>query len=581
MIKEYRTLVPYLRKYAARYLVGFAFLMAVDALQLVIPQIIKRAVDLVSSGAFELSEVFRLAAMIAAVALVISCGRFVWRTMIFGSARRIESELRQKLFDHLVLQGSGFYQRNKTGDLMARATNDVSQVRQSTGMGFVSFIDGAFMSISILAVMFVQSPGIALYTVIPLPIITVLIIAMGGFVAKRFERVQAAYSKLSDIAQESVAGIRILKAFAREERFAQDFSKANDGYREANMVLVKVFGFFFPLVSFLSGITMLVLILAGGRAAISNRFSAGDLVSMLAYLEMLIWPMLGAGFTVNMLQRGAASLKRVNEILDSAPEIADSPGAATGRPSGGIEARNLSFSYPGSAAPALSGLSFSMDAGTTLGILGRTGSGKSTLLKLLPRLLDPEPGAIRIGGRDAREWSLASLRSAFGFVPQESFLFSASIRENIAYADPSLPEERLSRAASLAALTRDLSEFPSGWDTVVGERGLSLSGGQKQRVAIARAIAVDPEILVFDDALSAVDSETEERILGSILSERRGRTTIIVSHRVSTLKNADRIIVLESGRLIQSGSHEELLEEEDGLYAEIARLQQLDREKGA
>jgi ATP-binding cassette subfamily B multidrug efflux pump len=580
MLKEYRTLLPYLKKYAPRYLIGFSFLLAVDGLQLVIPQIIKRAVDLISSGVFQLSDILRLVSLIALVALAISAGRFVWRRMIFGSARCIESELRQRLFGHLVIQGSRFYQRNKVGDLMARATNDVSQVRQSTGMGFVSFIDGVFMSLSIIIIMFVQSPSIALYTVIPLPIITFLIIAMGGFVAKRFERVQAAYSKLSDIAQESVAGIRIVKAFAREGHFAGEFSKANDGYRDANMVLVKVFGLFFPLVSFLAGITMMILILSGGKAAIANRFSAGDIVSMLAYLEMLIWPMLGAGFTVNMLQRGAASLKRVNEILGSAPEIVDPPGAARGEPGGSVRIRGLSYSYPDSGKRVLDDISFEIEAGATLGILGRTGSGKSTLLKLLPRLLDMEPGTIFIGGRDAREWEIRSLRSAFGFVPQESFLFSASIRDNIAFADPSLSEERLKRAAEISTISRDIADFPSGWDTVVGERGLSLSGGQKQRVAISRAVAIDPAILVFDDSLSAVDTQTEERILAALLEERKGKTTIIVSHRVSTLKHADRIVVLDSGRLIQSGSHESLLTQENGLYAEIARLQQLDREKG-
>jgi ATP-binding cassette subfamily B protein len=578
MLKEYRSILPYLRKYAWRYCVGFLFLMAVDGVQLAIPQIVKRAVDLIATGAFELKDVGSLCLLIALVALFISSGRFVWRVMIFGSARRVESELREALFRHLLSLSSSFYQENKTGDLMARATNDVSQVRQSAGMGFVSFIDGVFMSVSILVIIFMQSPKVALLTVIPLPAITILIIAMGGFLSKRFERVQAAYSKLSDLIQESVSGIRIIKAFVREERFKWQFAEANDDYREANMVLVRVFGFFFPLVSFLAGVTMLILIGVGGKAAIDNEFSAGDLVSMLAYLEMLIWPMLGAGFTVNILQRGAASLKRVNQILDSVPDIRSPASPLPGKPEGRIELRGLSYSYPGAARPALSGVSLTVEKGETLGILGRTGSGKSTLLKILPRLLDPGPGMVFIGSGDARDWDVGELRSSFGFVPQETFLFSDSIRENIAFGAPGADEARLRRAAEISTIARDIAEFPDGWDTVVGERGLSLSGGQKQRVAISRAVAADPEILIFDDALSAVDTQTEETILRALLGERKGKTTIIVSHRVSTLKEADRIVVLDAGRLAQSGSHADLVAQE-GLYAEIARLQQLDGER--
>ncbi len=581
MLKEYRTLGPYARKYAARYAIGFVFLVAVDGTQLVIPQIVKRAVDLAASGAFELSEIGRLALAIVAVAAAISAGRFVWRRMIFGAARRIEAELRERLFSKLMELSSSFYLRNKIGDLMARATNDLSQVRQSAGMGFVSFTDGLFMLIGILIVMFVQDARIALLTIIPLPVITVLIIVFGGFVGKRFERVQAAYSTLSDIAQETMAGVRVVKAFAREKAFERRFSDANDEYRSANMTLVGVFGFFFPLIAFLSGITTLILILAGGRAVMGNSFSPGGIVAMLAYLEMLIWPVMGAGFMVNMIQRGGASLKRINEVLDEIPDIRDAEGALEGSPSGHISIRRLSYRYDGAAAPALESVDLEIERGTRLGILGRTGSGKSTLLKLLPRIIEPPPGGVSIGGREAAAWKLSSLRSAFAFVPQDSFLFSASIRDNIAFGRPGLPDGEVRRLASLARLDRDLALFPAGLDTLVGEKGLSLSGGQKQRVALARALALDAEILVLDDAFSAVDSETEEAILSAVIAAREGRTTIIVSHRVSTLRRADRIIVMEQGRVIQRGTHEELLADGDGFYAEIAGLQALDEAEGA
>lgn len=583
MLKEYRSLLPYLRKYRLNYAIGIFCLLIVDGAQVIIPQLIRRAVDTISSGAFVPRDIALIGLQMVGVAAVISIGRFLWRYFIHGASRRIETQMRDRLFAHLLKLSGGFYQANKTGDLMARATNDMGAIRQATGMGFVTFVDGTFMSVAILLVMFAQNPGTALLTVIPLPLVTLLIIFFGSMVGKRFKRVQEIFSRLSEIAQETTAGVRVVKAFVKEEHFAADFSRANDEYRVASMSLVKIFGFFFPLISFLSGLTILILLLAGGGAVLENRMSAGDIVAMLAYLEMLIWPMIGAGFTVNLLQRGATSLKRVNEVLDSIPDIASLPGASKDVPKGDIEFKNLTFSYSGAASEALSLISFSLHRGETLGILGRVGSGKSTMLKLLPRLIDPPAGSIYIGGRDVRDFELASLRRAFGFVPQDSFLFSDSVEANIRFGDPSISDERFKRVAEISTISRDVAEFPSGWATVVGEKGLTLSGGQKQRVAISRALATDPEILVFDDALSAVDAETEDRILSSLLEERSGKTNIIVSHRVSTLRHADLVIVLAGGRIAQRGTHEELLAESDGFYAEIARLQELERavEKGA
>ncbi len=577
MFKEYATLGPYLRRYRWQYLAGMLCLVVVDAAQIALPQFLRRAVDELASGNFTLSGILRIVAAMVGVAAVLSVGRFLWRYFIHGSSRRIETEMRDRLFGHLLELSGGFYQANKTGDLMARATNDLGAIRQATGMGFVTFFDGVFMSLAILAVMFAQNPGIALVTIVPLPLITLLIIAFGGMVGKRFKRVQEIYSRLSEIAQETLAGIRVVKAFVREERFARDFARANDEYRGASMGLAKIFGLFFPLISFLSGLTTLILLSAGGNAVLGNRMSAGDLVAMIAYLEMLVWPMIGAGFTVNMLQRGAASLARINEVMNTKPDIASIPGARAESPEGFVEFRDLSFTYPGSASPALESVSASLARGKTLGILGRVGSGKSTLLRFLPRLIEPPPGRVFVGGRDVRDYELAALRRSFGFVPQESFLFSDTIAANVRFGVPELSEERFCRVVAVAAIDRDVAGFPSGWNTIVGEKGLTLSGGQKQRVAIARALALDPEILVFDDALSAVDAETEDRILSALLEERRGRTNIIVSHRVSTLRHADLIIVLDGGRIVQQGPHEALIADESGFYAEIARLQELER----
>lgn len=577
MLGEYDSILPYLKRYRWSYALGLFCLVVVDGAQLLIPQLVKRAIDLISSGDFELAGVLRIALAMVAIAAVISAGRFLWRYFIHGSSRRIEAEMRDRLFGHLLELSGSFYERNKTGDLMARATNDMGAIRQATGMGFVSFVDGVFMSLAILAIMIAESPRTALLTIAPLPVITLLIVFFGSMVGKRFEKVQAIYSRLSEIAQETMAGIRVVKAFVREEGFAAEFGASNDEYRDASMSLVKIFGFFFPLISFLSGLTTLILLAVGGNAVLQNRMSAGDIVAMLSYLQMLVWPMMGAGFTVNTLQRGAASLKRVNEIMDSRPEIASLPGSARERPSGDLVFKGLSFTYPGATRPALEGVSLSLPKGATLGVLGRVGSGKSTLLRILPRLVEAPPGAVFLGGRDIRDYELPALRSAFGFVPQDSFLFSDTIEANVRYGAPELSEERFRRVTDISTISRDIAEFPLGWGTVVGEKGLTLSGGQKQRVAISRALAVDPEILVFDDALSAVDAETEDQVLSALIGERKGRTNIIVSHRVSTLRHADLIAVLDAGRVAQLGSHAELLADERGFYAEIARLQELEK----
>jgi len=461
---------------------------------------------------------------------------------------------------------------------MARATNDMNTVRESTGMGMVTFVDGVFMSLAILAILFTQNPRLALITVAPLPLITITIISMGSLIGKRFERVQAGFSKMSDVAQETVSGIRVIESFVREEHFSKKFRTSNDEYRAANMSLVKLFGMFFPLIGFLAGITTLLLLRFGGARVIEGSLSPGELVAVFAYLDMLIWPMIGAGFTVNLLERGSASLKRINEVLNTVPEIATGAEAVNETPVGDISIRNLTFSYPGATEPTLREMTVEVAKGETLGILGRLGSGKSTLVKLLPRLIEAPEGTISIGGRDIRAWDLQALRSAFGFVPQDSFLFSETIKENIAFGKPDATEDEIRKYAEVSTISRDLKEFPNGWDTMVGERGVTLSGGQKQRIAISRALCMDPPILVFDDALSAVDTETEKQILEHLLNERKGKTNIIISHRTSTLETANLIIVLDRGRIAQRGTHAELIAK-PGLYADIHRLQQLERER--
>ncbi|MDR3325691.1 MAG: ABC transporter ATP-binding protein/permease [Spirochaetaceae bacterium] len=572
---ELRTLHPYIYRYRFRYLAGLFFLMLVDAAQMIIPQLTKRAIDLVSSGDFLLRQVVVLCAMMVGVMLVIAGGRFLWRYFLHGASRRIEAELRQKLYSHLLTLNGDFYEKNKIGDLLARSTNDIGAVRMALGWGLVAGIDGLAMTAAILIIIFMQDSSAAFFAVLPLPLISVLIVLFGGAVGTRFKKAQEAYSKLSDTVQETFAGIHVVKSFTRESFFIKKFAEDNEDYKTANMSVVRLHGAFFPFISFLAGLTTLIALLAGGRNVVLGVTSAGDLVALLSYIQMLIWPMLGAGFTVNMVQRGIVSLRRINEVLHAPPCIVGGR-FKTGAPGGNhplMELRNFSFAYKDDKN-ILERVNLKIEEGAHLGIFGRTGSGKSTLVKMLPRLLDPPRGTVYIKGRDVRDWDLRALRSLFAVSPQDSQLFSDSIENNIAFGLDEWKRGDIEDAASRAALDKDLESFRDGLDTIVGERGITLSGGQKQRIAIARAAITKPEILILDDSFSALDAETEKKIAQFICDERKGKTTIIVSHRTFALRNADAVAVLDGGGLAEYGTHDELVSR-DGYYAKTAKLQQM------
>ncbi len=582
MLKEYRTLGPYVKKYLWYYLGGLLFLVITDGGQMVLPQMIKRAVDIIAAGSFDLSQVGSLMLVMVAVAVAIAVGRFGWRYFISGSSRKIEAELRKSLYDHLLTLSSTFFKEMKTGDIMARFTNDMNAIRMATGIALVALVDGIFMTLVILVILFTQYPQIALLTVAPLPFITVMVLGMGKLLGQRFLKVQEGFSRLSEEVQETLSGIRVIKTYVREDHFLRRFEDANDEYLRRNLDLVKIWGFMFPAVGFLSGITSLLLLLFGGRQVLDGSLSPGDFVAFMSYLGMLIWPMIGAGFTINLAQRGAVSLGRINAILNTPADIVSPPGSEWLPEGGTLEVRHLTYSYPDAAPespPALADISFTLQPGETLGILGATGSGKTSLLRLLPRLLDPPEGTVFYDGQDIRHYHLASLRASLAMVPQNTFLFSTTIKENIAYGVPDADEEYLQSMADHTTITRDLQQFPQGWDSPVGEKGLTLSGGQKQRISISRALAMNSEILIFDDALSAVDTETEEKILKSFVELRRGKTNILVSHRVSTLNAADRVLVLEDGRIVQQGTPEELKEQE-GIFRRIYEIQKITREEG-
>jgi ATP-binding cassette, subfamily B, multidrug efflux pump len=582
VLKEFATLLQYFKRYRYRYLAGVFFLALTNLGQLAIPQFVKRVVDMISSGLIDMRMVFWYVLGIVGMAVAVAVGRLGWRIFILGVSRRIEKGLRDQLFTHLLKLSGTFYGKMKTGDILARATNDMTNVRNASGMGLVSAIDGSFMTVAILAIMFAGNPRLAALTIIPAPIVTVLVLSVGRLLGEKFRKVQEGFSRLSEHVQETLSGIRVIKSFVREDHFTGIFDQRNAHFLSRNMSLVKIWGLFFPLITFLSGLTALLLLYFGGSAVIDGSFSPGEFVAFLAYLQMLIWPMWGAGYMVNMIQRGGASLRRINEILQSEPDIVG-PAEGTGRnrvESSDIRVNSLSFTYPGTDKEILSKVSFHVPEGSTLGLLGRTGSGKSTLIRCLPRLIDPPEGSVYIGNQSIHDYVLPTLRSSFGMVPQETFLFSATVRENIAFGSPDVSEADIREAASLSTIDRDLSEFPDGFDTQVGERGITLSGGQKQRIAISRAVLMNPQILIFDDALSAVDAETEAAILEAFLEKRHGRTSILISQRISTLDHADSVIVLDNGEIVQSGTPSALAVQE-GLYREIYTLQLMEKEADA
>ncbi|HXU29032.1 MAG TPA: ABC transporter ATP-binding protein [Thermoanaerobaculia bacterium] len=575
-----KALWPFLRPYRNKLWQGLATIIASVVIGLLNPLLIGHGIDAVRAGAGMGTLAVFAVAMIG-VTIVAGLFNYLQRMILVAMSRDVEFDLRNRYFERLELLPQSFFQSHPTGDLMARATNDLQAVRMLCGPAIMYSTNTVLLAVGAIALMARIHLGLTGVALAIMPLVAIATQMFGDRIHRLFEGVQERFSALSAKAQENLSGVRVVRAYAQEEREIDAFGSANASYVEGNRRLIIWQAAFFPALQGLAGIAMVAVLYFGGKLAISGRITVGEFVTFNTLLARMVWPMIALGWVINLVQRGTASLGRMRAVLEAEPTIKDEPPfAEPARFAGEVRFRGLSFSYRPGLPPALHDISLDVGAGTTVAIVGRTGSGKSTLLSLLPRLLDPPPGTLFVDGADLRHLPLERLRAEIGIVPQETFLFSATLSENIALGRPDASEAEILEAAEMAGLGPDLADFPAGLETRVGERGLTLSGGQKQRVAIARALLRQPRILLLDDCLSAVDTHTEERILGNLRRFFPGRTVFLVSHRVSAVQGADLIVVLDQGRIAERGTHDQLLAH-GGLYAELAERQQLEEELAA
>ncbi len=575
-MKKLKDLIPFLKPYLRPLIWGSLFALFSNAIAALGPWLLKLAIDALKSGITS-AELAKFAGWFLLVAVASGVFRFAMRRILIGVSREVELDLRNALFSHLQRLQVNFFHRRRTGDLIARSTSDLDSVRNVLGPGIMYPVDTLAMAVFALAMMIWISPRLTLIALCAFPVVSISVFILGRVTHKLHMRIQEQYSALSDCAQENFSGVRVVRAFAQESREIDRFRELNEEYVRRNLAMVKVQAMFMPVMFFLFEVGTAVMLLIGGRAIFFDEITLGDFVAFVGYLGMLAWPMIAIGWVANLFQRGAASMGRIMEILNERPEITNP--ATLRRPEdmrGEIEFDRVSFSY-GENEPVLKGISFRANAGTTVALIGRTGSGKSTIVNLIPRILDPINGAVRIDGVPTTEWPLAELRALVGMVPQDAMLFSDSLENNVAFGVNEVEPDRIAEAARIAQLSKDVEEFRDGYRTVVGERGITLSGGQKGRAALARALLRNPRILILDDALAAVDTNTEEEILRELRTFTHDRTSIIVSHRISAVREADLILVVDQGEIIERGTHEELVEQ-GGFYADLERMQRLERE---
>lgn len=583
MVRALQRLRPYLMSARRSVLTGVLWIVLATGLSLIAPLVLKYVIDDLTAGATR-GELAGAAAALLGLAIADGACRYWMRQQLIGASREIEYALRNDFFAHLQRLPLSYYQANRIGDLMSRASSDLGAVRMMVGPAIMYFGSTALGFVIAIVLMLTIDPWLTFLALIPLPLVSIATHVFGKAIHERFDRIQAQLSELSAVVQESLAGVRVVRAYRQEPYELARFGAANDEYVHRNRGLIRLQSAFYPSLTFFFGLSGLVVLWAGGSSVIEGRISLGDFVAFSRYLVLLSWPLIAFGWVINIVQRGVASWKRMLEVMDTVPAITDAdadPDALADGITGHLDVRNLSFTYPGTTQPVLTDISFSARPGQTVAIVGATGSGKSTLLQLIPRLHDPPPGTVFVDGVDVRKIPLSRLRRAMGVVPQEPFLFSETVAHNIAFGlDGEPPADAVAHAASTAGLESDVAGFGHGFETMVGERGITLSGGQKQRAAIARALIVDPKILILDDALSAVDTTTEEAILHRLQDVRQRRTCLIVAHRVSTVRDADLILVLQGGRIAERGTHQALVAQ-GGIYAAMDRRQRLEQEIAA
>ncbi len=573
-----RHIKGFLWEYKGNYIKGVLALLLTDIFQLIIPKFLGWGVDKLRQGHFGIRENSIYSLLLILFAILTALFRYFWRMSIIPTSRKLEAKIRDKYFSHLQKLSINYFNYHKTGELMALATNDLNAVREVFGFGVIMFFDTLFLGILSIAFLLSISLRLTLYLLIPLPLITLSIFFFGRITHDRFKYVQDGFAQLTDKVEETIAGIRVVKAYVQEEGELKNFLEKAKDLLKRNIKLVRVWGFMFPSIEFLAGFCVLIIFYFGGLSALRGEISLGDFIAFNGYIGLLIWPMAALGQVVNVFQRGRASLERINEVLDEIPEIRDCKDAIhKEKIEGKIKYKNVYFSYPSNNSWVLENISLEITPGKFLGITGPVGSGKTTLVSLIPRLFNVKEGEILIDDIPIKKLSLNSLRKNIGFVPQDNFLFSDTIANNIRFGNLEISDEKIKELIEIVALDEDLKEFPEGLNTVIGERGITLSGGQKQRVALARALAIDPSIIILDDALSAVDAHTEKKILNNLMKIKKNKTLIIIAQRLSVIQDADEIIVLKDGKIIERGNHEELMRY-GGFYARLYEEQQLESE---
>ncbi len=566
-------ILSYYRKAPLRMVLGFLALIAVNIAQLVSPRIVKNAIDYTIMPTQGANRLLYLMLALFGLALSIGIFRYMWRMIIIGMAHFIEMDFKNRLFNHLLILSNKFFHNVKTGDIMAHMTNDMRAVRMSTAFGIIAGFDAIFLFIATIIFMLNLNVKLTLFAIIPLPLISIIALFFMRMLFSKFKAVQEGFSAMSDKAQEMFSGIKIIQAFQQEEAESRNFDRISNDYLNKNITLIKIWGTMFPMIFLLSQVGIAIILFVGGQQVILNELTPGELVAFMSYIGIIVWPMMAVGFVTNIFQRGIASFRRINTFLEEQPDIKDEKSAVYSSINGDIELRNLTFSYEKTSV--LDNINLKINKGQYTGLCGKIGSGKSTIIDLIMRVVEPQDGEILFDEKNYKDLKISGIRDSIGYVPQDSFLFSATIEENIRFGKPEASNEEIREMCKIASVHQNIIELKDNYNTLVGEKGVALSGGQKQRICIARAIIRNPKILILDDALSAVDTNTEKEILTNLKKFSEDITVIVVSHRISSFINADIIYVLDKGKVENKGTHKVLVKKSE-IYKHIYEIQKLE-----